>query len=369
MTSELHILKECVQLDKESYDDVPILIDSEFRPVDSVNAWLSYLLCNSKRSIETVQNYGYCISGFWKFLGSANSSIGEVGWKNITNKEMRLFRATLVRRKISTGTTNYNLRVVLGFYRWCVRRHLVMLEIIEPEDKRLYSDGALDPSEILLPDEHNPRLPTPSYADIQAVLITIAAQSRPDLVERDQLILRCAAEFGLRNSEIRFLKYELIPTRLELGKLTDKLMGARITISGKGNKTRIVEPPTSLLNDIHNFIDNATDGRRGEWRDAGAFVFFGSDFKPLSRKWVGDMISSMFKIAGVEGHLHRGRAHYLQMWVDQKIAELEALGKLDDFNVSTILWLLADLAGHADLETLRYYINMNVKRRLKEIRA
>jgi site-specific recombinase XerC len=338
----------------------PVLIGWDGMPVDAVNAWFRYLLCGQHRELTTVLNYAYRLMSFWNFLDSYPLGAPERDWRRMTNSTVRTWRGHMMNSGVHVNSVLYNRNRLFEFYEWASPRGLVDCEVVAPGSDA-FIHGALCRDEVGVEMEHIPPLPIPSFKDITAVLATIAAHSSSSTRARDQLILRWASEVGLRNSELRSLTIFALPT---LGTILGwELDGTTptMTVKGKGKKTRVVEPPSSLLKDTLAFCDICVrDGLRDTWRSLGGHVFHSPKLSSLSQTYVSARMSNYFKIAGLDSHLHRARAYYAYMLVLLKVQELSKVGRIEELQVSTILRFVADRVGHVNLKTLRYYVNIAV---------
>lgn len=131
---------------------------------------------------------------------------------------------------------------------------------------------------------------------------------------RERLILRLAAELGLRRAEI---------AQAHSCDVVDDLLGASLVVHGKGGKTRIVAMPQRLADDL---------------RALGEGYFFpGDDEGHLSPRWVGKIGSTL--LPG-EWTLHKLRHRFAKLYYD---VEADIFG-------------LQETLGHSSPDTTRRYV-------------
>lgn len=178
-----------------------------------------------------------------------------------------------------------------GFWRWGVQsdRTLVDVALSLPSVK---------------PGQPRPH-PTPEAAYRRAVLAA---------APRERLMLRLAAEVGLRRAEV---------AQVSSRDLLDDLGGLSLLVHGKGSRERIMPLPTSLGAELRSL--------------PGGFAFPGADHGHLSPRWVGKIVGRLLP----DGYTMHSLRHRFG-------TRAYALSK-DMFTVQELL-------GHASPVTTRTYV-------------
>lgn len=136
--------------------------------------------------------------------------------------------------------------------------------------------------------------------------------------ERERLIIRLAAQHGLRRGEIA-----LVHSR----DLVEDLTGWSLLVNGKGGKLRTVP----LLDDVARDLQRLDQG----------WAFPGRVEGHISPRWVGKLIN---RLLVDDWTIHKLRHRAATKWWDAS--------EHDVFQV-------AELLGHASVETTRRYVGMN----------
>lgn len=180
-----------------------------------------------------------------------------------------------------------------GFYRWGVS--VGRMEASPAED--------LPPVEPAVPDAR----PAPETAYREALA---------SADERGRLILRLAAEVGLRRAEI---------AQMHSRDLGEDLLGDSLLVHGKGGKTRVVPLPRPLALELR---------RRGP-----GWIFPGNDGGHLSPRWVGKIATLLLP---ADWTLHTLR---------HRFATKAYAAERDLLSVQTLL-------GHTSPVTTRRYVRL-----------
>lgn len=157
--------------------------------------------------------------------------------------------------------------------------------------------------------------PRPTPSDIYELALESAAP-------RERLMMRLAAELGLRRGEI---------SRVNVADIGEDLLGAALIVHGKGNKIRTVPLSDGLARELKN--------RAG----AGGWVFPGNDNGHLSADRVGKLIA-----AGLPG---RWTAHTLRHRFATRA-----------YSASDDLLAVSRLLGHASVATTQRYVATDAAR-------
>lgn len=180
---------------------------------------------------------------------------------------------------------------LIGFYRWAGEQGVVSFDV-----------GSVLP-------RVKPGLPNPRPVSDEAYRQALA---RAD--DRGRLMLRLAAECGLRRGEVAGLHSD---------HLVEDLTGWSLRIVGKGQRVRVVPLPTGLTGQLRAL--------------PAGWLFPGDDHGHLSPRWVGTLVSDLLP-PGWTMHKLRHRAATRWYAIDR-----------DTFTVQ-------DLLGHASPATTRAYV-------------
>jgi integrase/recombinase XerC len=194
------------------------------------------------------------------------------------------------------ANTRRSYRTTLrGFYRWAVE------------------DGRVDRSPATTLPRVRPAPPNPRPAPDQVYRPALAAAS-----PRERLMLRLAADHGLRRGEI-----SVVHSR----DLLEDLAGWTLLVHGKGGKDRLVP----LLVDVAAELRRLPEG----------YAFPGRVDGHLSPRWVGKLVSRL-----LEGD-----------WTTHKLRHRAATAwwEASDHDVLTV----GELLGHADPKTTRLYVKVH----------
>ena len=156
-----------------------------------------------------------------------------------------------------------------------------------------------------------PARPTPKPAPDAAYRAALAA-ARP----RERLMLRLAAEGGLRRAEV---------AGLHARDLTEDLTGRTLRVTGKGGRQRLIPLTDSLAADVA-----AASSR-------GGYLFPGAAGGHLSPRWVGKIVGGLLP-EGVTMHALRHR-------FGTKV-----------YRATRDVFVVQDLLGHASPVTTRTYV-------------
>lgn len=180
---------------------------------------------------------------------------------------------------------------LVGFFRWAAQ----------------HEGGVLDASTLLPTVKPSPPAPRPVTDEAYRY-----ALARAD--ERERLMLRLAAECGLRRAEV---------AQVHSRDLVEDLAGWSLRVIGKGQRERVVPLPRGLAAELRALP-------RG-------YAFPGDDHGHLSPRWVGTLVGNLLP-DGWTMHKLRHRAATRWYAVDR-----------DTFTVQ-------DLLGHASPATTRAYV-------------
>ncbi|MCQ4120400.1 tyrosine-type recombinase/integrase [Rhodococcus tibetensis] len=158
--------------------------------------------------------------------------------------------------------------------------------------------------------------PRPAPERVYAEALAVA---RP----RERLMLRLAAECGLRRAEV---------SRIHAEDILEDLDGWSLRVHGKGGRERIVPMPASLAVEVRRGAAGHTPGH-----GAAGWLFPGDDGGHLSPRWVGKLVTQLLPGA----HTMHALRH--------RFATRAYLVDRDTFTVQELL-------GHASPDTTRRYV-------------
>ena len=230
--------------------------------------------------------------------------------------------------------------------------------------------------------------PTPSLEQVEEILNFLMDRPCPYEAERDYLCARWMAEAGLRAQGVAGLTIRSLEAALReagwrhagigiaaiaeateaRGSLRRFLQGLEedgrtvlvIGVTEKG-KHRSAPAPISL---VWATLDYVWDQRHSLTRRLKARGYKASDGLWLSKRdglplrtgSIGDKVKDGFKAVGAPGSGHRLRARFAQNLLRQSLAEAHGRGA-KFWNPEDLLLRVADAMGHADIKSLREYLN------------
>lgn len=132
---------------------------------------------------------------------------------------------------------------------------------------------------------------------------------------RERLMMRLAAELGLRRGEV---------AAIHARDVIDDLGGRSLVVHGKGGKRRVIPLPAGIAVEV--------DAMAG-----GGYLFPGDFDGHLSPRWVGKLVTQLLP-PGLTMHTLRHR-FASRAWAN-----------------GVEVWVLQDLLGHASADTTRRYV-------------
>jgi hypothetical protein len=232
-----------------------------------------------------------------------------------------------------------------------------------------------------VPGRTSQRLPTPTTNDV-AKLRVVSEEEFPDRTasEWHQAVLSWMHDLALRRKEFRALTLAQIPDESRIDEL---ILGGEVhmlTLSEtKGGSPRSVGVLPSLLQATRDYIDgprreivNRFKAKHVNYVEPKEVFLSSKTGLPFCLRSISNLLTSLFRSAGVAGHGHRIRATSLtnlfnaeyEAHVAAYNSKPAALRKGIDFEA--ILLRVAERAGHKDPETLRPYLSVLKKRYERE---
>ena len=231
----------------------------------------------------------------------------------------------------------------------------------------------------------------PSRAQVDLILDALADNEDRFAGERNWLLGRCEAEVGLRamgvhsmttrHIDMMLRKEGILAAKQTMAFMASDAQGrVRIrealqrleaqdrreleaTITEKGGKTRAVVVPIPLALSLLEHVWGAREsllrsGRGGASRakTKGAIFLSSTDGRPLERGSIKDIVARAFRQCSVPKSGHKLRAFYLTKKAIELVREARRLhGK--NYDETTVLNQLAQIAGHNRRKTLRFYLD------------
>lgn len=371
-----------------SYPETPILVDVYGDIVEAPSKWLIYL-----RTMHTargsVLQYASALCSFWRHL----QQVARKPWDQVDDTLLQAWRNRMLmgvpreqthKRK---RTINKKLYVVLNFYQWC-QEHGYVEDIIgvtppgkDPFPIRLveifYRNQRRVTSPLLYKERRAPRLPVPTSDEVDLLYIHLSGPHPAD--QRNVLFAKWALDSGMRESEILERTVSELPSLAQCQALKDADRMYWMPIIGKGDAPRLVPVTADVLIETHTFVrtidknalcprDLMLKQRKKQSKEDKIFLS-ATRGEPLRRESVSHIFSRAFLL--VTGrpdrrslHFHRLRARFASKLVQelamQTIEERRSIHDPDDQKL--ILERAADILGHQDLDSLRYYLNTFIDR-------
>ena len=265
-------------------------------------------LVRRERSPATIANYIRHCGEFLQFCQDSQD-----GLEAAPNQEMLLnWKHTLLTAGLCPATINAKLAAVNGFLRFLGRPELCVRQV--RRQRRVFRDKDRDLTR----------------GEYLRLVQTARAQGR----ERLCLAMQTICATGIRVSELRFITVEAVRT-------------GRATVTGKG-KCREILLPGTLRQKLKRYLKRL--GRWPQGGDAGANanravkpVFLTAGGHPLDRSNLWREMRTLCKAAGVDPH--KVFPHNLRHLFAKTF-----------YTLNKDIAKLADLLGHASIETTRIYI-------------
>ena len=263
-------------------------------------------LVRRERSPATIANYIRHCGEFLQFCQDSQD-----GLETAPNQEMLLsWKRTLLTAGLCPATINAKLAAVNGFVRFLGRPELCVRQV--RRQRRVFRDKDRDLSR----------------GEYLRLVQAAKAQGRARLCLAMQTI--CAT--GIRVSELRFITVEAVCT-------------GRATVTGKG-KCREILLPGALRQKLKRYLKGL-----GRWTKCGDYaasacsspVFLTAGGQPLDRSNLWREMRTLCKAAGVDPH--KVFPHNLRHLFAKTF-----------YTLNKDIAKLADLLGHASIETTRIYI-------------
>lgn len=353
---------ECV-LDGRRYDRLPLIRDRMGRVVEVPSAWLLHLSVTGARP-RTVAKYAHVMRMYWAFLGDSP-------WNAVGSDQMRKWRNSLVGAERSSTRVNLCVDVVVAFYRWAQERGRVSGVVgVTPPVGRPYpirlvqsrGRGGRLVSDVREPVCRPRRQEVPDSDDLDLLYRRLSGANEARS-ERNCLIADLAVGCGLRRDEILSMTISDVPSRAALMGLLDRGRAHRLTVIGKGGRERVVPVLPELMLKLRDHISVHRRSLLGPTTRVEERVFLSSRTgRGISAQWISRLFSTAFGSTKTRKlGLHRLRARYASLVVLTLARREMATRGLSGIREDLILHAAAEVLGHVDTSTLRYYVSLAVK--------
>lgn len=270
--------------------------------------FFTYIQVERRLSPHTSLNYRHDLDLFIAYC----ESNGIAAWPAVDSQHVRMFAAAEFRRGQSARSIQRRLSAVRSFFEYLLRERMLAfnpaVEIRAPQGKK--------------------RLPQTIDADLMSKLL--AFRTDDQLSVRDKAIMELFYSSGLRLAELTGLD----TTHLDLADRT-------VTVTGKGNKTRIVPVGRFAVEALAAwFKERAAIAPAGE-----PAVFVGRNGGRLGERAVQLRIAAWAKRQGIGVHMH---PHMFRHSFATHLLES-----------SQDLRGVQELLGHANIATTQVYTHLD----------
>ena len=372
-------------IENQSYPAIPLMLDSANNVVETASNWFRHLILIRRRSSSSVRQFAYQLQQWWKFLQEKN-----IDWYEVDDYKIAAWRDSFLNRQFDKATVNNLVLTVFKFYLWAERNGYTTGLIGETDISRNFrprlsvvvntnKNGRITyTTPLLIRNVAKPILPTPTNDDITKVHQALADiyANNTDIFVRDSLILMWMEGTGLRRAEVVSLKISDVPGWDEIQTLEENQDNAKITVTGKGNKRRIVFAGTDLLTQTLDYIETERKAivkrfnsrKDANYKEPKSIFLSNKTGMSLNVDSVSQLFAKAFRKAGVRGSGHRVRARFLTNLVTGLLeAQFEKFKSLPD--AASVLLPAAQIAGHNHIETLRPYLDLAKKALLQDTHA
>ena len=221
---------------------------------------------------------------------------------------------------------------------------------------------------------------TPNAEDLTKIYIAADRGENLGLITRNHLLIDWYSQVGVRRHEWCLLTVGQIPSWDEIFALQQRNEAHELLLfKTKGGRVRHVGVLPELLEKTQEYIDGPRAAivarfkttKKVAYKEPAEVFLSEKTGQPLTLTAITNMLTAWFKTACVPGHGHRLRATYLTNLFEAELAAEEARiaahpGTKACIDYELILRKVAERAGHADIESLRPYLTLARKRRLRE---
>jgi integrase len=363
------------QLDGKFYKRVPVLVGADLKIVDVVTDWFRHLTTGNVGELS-VHQYAYTLLNYWNFLVTKKCL-----WTKSSDRILKAWRNKDAAPKSAREhrTINAKLSVVYRFYIWAqsngyvegIIGELCLAQKSSPPPIIIISGrgagSAAISSSLLYRVNGKQAKPVPTGAEMDDAFARLSSCKNPGVAERNVLMLRWASAAGLRRAEILSLSIKQLPS---MRKILDSVRAGKtydVAVVGKGTKRRVVPVDPELVADTIDYVETwrleVIKSRQLTGIVDNVFISHTTG-KILNPSYVSEILSKAFAHSNRNLTGHRARARYITKTISEFLDdEIKLNGNLNFLSVELILFRVADLVGHNDLSSLRYYLDQELKAR------
>lgn len=331
--------------------DSPLLTDRRHRFIEPASAYIRYVATVRRLRPGTALTYASWLLHFCNYLArklastdsSPVTSLGQAKTVSeallvVGDAHLRDWMGEQERAGNKVRTINQRLDAVFLFHIWMEINGYVTYAVRIPgfndHDRfvpRLSSKPARSNahgrrpskygivSDLRMKEEEQEMLPTPDDADMTKLYAACARLYNFASEERNQLTLHWSKQKGLRRFEWVGLKIGQLPSRAAVAehRANFNALPLRLTIT-KGGKPQWMKVLPELIEQTYDYIDGERAGIVKRFRKREGYVEPDEIFLsnktggPLVPGSVSNIMRQVFDEAGVEGHGHRIRAHFME---------------------------------------------------------
>jgi integrase/recombinase XerD len=273
-----------------------------------IDEYLGSLQVERGAALNTLHAYRRDLAGFEQFLLRERRRVDAVGVSDLSRS-----LAALRRRGLGSRSVSRHLSAVRGFYRFLLDgRHI-----------------ARDPTEHLDSPRPARRLPRTLSIEDAAALVEAPDTSRPDGA-RDRALLELLYACGLRASEALGLRVEDV-----------NFAAGYVTVTGKGNRQRLVPVGAQALDWVRRYL---TTARPRQVRRECPALFLNRSGASMSRQSLWNLIRRAARRAGIRAAVsphtlrHSFASHLLERGADLRSVQA--------------------MLGHVDISTTQIYTHL-----------
>ncbi|WJI91831.1 tyrosine recombinase XerC [Weissella viridescens] len=286
---------------------------------DYIERFLDYLKVERQYSDDTQRAYKSDIYEFVQFLGETNAQDETVDLTAVTALDVRVFLSHLYELGDSTRTIARKVSSLRSFYEFLERNDAI-------------DHNPFEGVQLKKAGQHLPRY---FYEKELNRLFEVAQADQTALGQRNLLILELLYGTGMRVSELAGLELSMIDQRAKI-----------ITVTGKGNKTRIVPYGQYAQKALEHYL---SDGRLQLMQaDSNPnHLLFNQRGKPLATGGIEYVLKKLGKQAGLTQNIsaHMFRHTYAT----------------DLLNNGADLRTVQQLLGHSSLSTTQIYTHVTTQ--------
>ncbi|MBM7617556.1 integrase/recombinase XerC [Weissella uvarum] len=286
---------------------------------DYVERFLDYLRVERQYSEDTQKAYRSDIHEFVRFLAATDPNAQTVDLTQVSALDVRVFLSELYERGDSTRTIARKVSSLRSFYEFMERNDAV-------------SHNPFAGIQLKKAGQHLPRY---FYEKELTQLFDTAQEDNSPLGQRNQLVLELLYGTGMRVSELASLELDMFDQAAQV-----------ITVTGKGNKTRIVPYGRYAKRALDQYL---SDGRPQLMKPDSQpnHLLFNQHGKPLAPGGIEYLLKQLGKKAGLT---QKVTAHMFRHTF-----------ATDMLNNGADLRTVQQLLGHSSLSTTQIYTHVTTQ--------